>query len=335
MELLATETMKLMDLPNVMGVGYGYKEVRGVCTDEPAVTVLVRKKVTVQALSPKHTIPRQLASVPTDVIEVGDIVTLTGQHAGMRPARPGVSIGHKNISAGTMGAVGYDVEDGTPLILSNNHVLANATDGKDGRAQIGDAILQPGRYDGGTMDDILGHLQRYVPLHRIAARPNCAIAAGLERIANRLIKRLRADYEFRVIKHSEIHNQVDAAVAKPVEEGSISPDILDIGIPEQPIEAQLGMWVQKSGRTSGWTEARIKVIDAVLRVAVGDTGFAIFTDQIVTTPLGQPGDSGSLVLTEGRRPVGLLAAGSQQVTICNMIQPVLSLLHIALTSGES
>ena len=325
----------MLDLPNVMGVGYGYKEVRGVCTQEPAVTVMVRRKVASQGLSPGHIVPRVLANVRTDVIEVGDIVTLEERRNRLRPARPGASIGHEKISAGTFGAVVYDVEDGQPLILSNNHVLANSTDGTDDRAQVGDKVLQPGRHDGGSMDDIIGHLERYVPLYRIAARPNCAFAASLERAVNRVIKRFRSDYEFRIIKHSDTSNEVDAAVARPVDDSMISPDILDIGVPGEPTEAELGMRVQKSGRTSGWTEARVKVIDAVLRVAVGDTGFAMFTNQIVTTPLGQPGDSGSLVLTEGQRPVGLLAAGSQQVTILNKIQPVLSLLHIGLTSGES
>ncbi len=334
-QLLASEAIKVLQLPQVMGVGYGYKEVQGVCTYEPAVTVMVRKKLTAQSLSPGHMIPPKMADVRTDVIEVGDICALQERRTRMRPARPGVSIGHKRVSAGTMGALVYDAENGQPLILSNNHVLANATDGTDGRAEKGDAILQPGRHDGGSPDDVLAHLERYVPLHRVFARPSCVIAASLERMANRFVNWLRADYEFRIIRHSPARNQVDAAVARPVEENLILSDILDIGVPGEATEAQLGMRVQKSGRTSGWTEAHVKVIDAVLRIAVGDIGLAMFTDQIVTTPLGQPGDSGSLVLTEDRRPVGLLGAGSQQVTVCNKIQLVLSLLHIALNSGES
>lgn len=36
---------KILDLENVVGVGSGYKIIRGKATDEPAVIVLVKEKV--------------------------------------------------------------------------------------------------------------------------------------------------------------------------------------------------------------------------------------------------------------------------------------------------
>ena len=59
----------------------------------------------------------------------------------MRPARPGVSIGHYKGGAGTFGAVVYSTANNEPLILSNNHVLANSTMIGDQKAKIGDSIV--------------------------------------------------------------------------------------------------------------------------------------------------------------------------------------------------
>jgi len=51
-----------------------------------------------------------------------------------------------------------------------------------------------------------------------------------------------------------------------------------------------------------------------------------------TTNMSQGGDSGSLVLDMKARAVGLLFAGSEQVTILNPISEVLKILNIELYS---
>ena len=61
-----------------------------------------------------------------------------------RPLRIGASIGHFKITAGTLGGFVRSRDDSTMLILSNNHVLAN-----ENKAKKGDAIIQPGPFDGG------------------------------------------------------------------------------------------------------------------------------------------------------------------------------------------
>jgi hypothetical protein len=119
-------------------------------------------------------VPRFIEEVPTDVFESGEFEAISkrtwygkplNRKKKMRPARPGLSIGHHLVSAGTFGAVVYDRDSGEPLILSNNHVLANATNGKDGLSKPGDLILQPGKHDGGIDPrDIIGTLLRFVPL---------------------------------------------------------------------------------------------------------------------------------------------------------------------------
>ena len=67
----------------------------------------------------------------------------------------GVSIGHPNIGAGTLGCL---VEKGgNHYILSNNHVLANSND-----ATPGDPVIQPGQEEGGTSpEDNIAILEPY------------------------------------------------------------------------------------------------------------------------------------------------------------------------------
>src|SRR5690606_38440508 len=84
---------KLMSYPNVVGVGYGHKHVRGKNTGKDSLVVLVEKKVPVEELSSNQVIPRSMNQCPIDVVEVGEIVAL-GRTDRQRPARPGLSIGH-------------------------------------------------------------------------------------------------------------------------------------------------------------------------------------------------------------------------------------------------
>jgi hypothetical protein len=164
----------LLSLPNVVGVAVGHKQKNGVQTRKLCIVVLVEEKKKRQDLPEDSLIPEEIDGMQTDVVQSGKLETGTtgpwygkrlDRRARMRPARPGLSIGHYRVSAGTFGAVVYDRENGEPFILSNNHVLANATDGRDGLSLPGDLILQPGSRDGGNNPaDAIGTLHRYVPL---------------------------------------------------------------------------------------------------------------------------------------------------------------------------
>lgn len=166
----------LLKKSNVVAVGVGYREREGQQTGETAMLVFVSKKVASTDLQKNEIVPRSLEGAAVDVVEIGNIQLLGDDEqepAGLsartrhRPAPGGVSIGHYKISAGTLGAVVRDVKGGGKLALSNNHVLANSSSGNDGRASPGDAVLQPGRYDGGEPPgDIIGKLERFVPMRR-------------------------------------------------------------------------------------------------------------------------------------------------------------------------
>lgn len=135
---------RFLKLPNVCGVGVGYKRKDMRRTNKMALLIFVEQKKSRDELARAEMIPPKVGGLATDVIELGKVRLVGSRQEKYRPAQPGVSVGHFKISAGTFGAVVRDAETGELLILSNNHILANGTNGRDGRAKVGDPILQPG-----------------------------------------------------------------------------------------------------------------------------------------------------------------------------------------------
>jgi len=230
----------------------------------------------------------------------------------VRPAEGGYSVGHYQITAGTIATCVYDIlpggTTGSPpahgvgipprcYILSNNHVLANTN-----AAQSGDPILQPGPYDGGTdPTDRIAALSRWVPI-------------TLEPPTPRSLHR----------------NVVDAAIAQG-QFHDLDREIYWIGYARgwrRKANIGVGAIVQKTGRTTNYTTGRITAINATVDVGYGGGRVARFFDQIVTTNISAGGDSGSLVLTLDNVAVGLLFAGSSVATIVNQIENVRSLLRV-------
>jgi hypothetical protein len=325
--LLQRHWANLMNMPNVVGVGMGNKTVRGEDTGRTAVVVMVEKKLTERELARNERIPKLLGGTPTDVLEVGEI-RLLNRRGHNRPAFPGMSIGHFRISAGTFGALVRDRRTGRPLILSNNHVVANATDGFDGNARIGDAVLQPGVHDGGTMEQVVGYLERFVPLHREYSRARCTAAMVFEKIVNQMLRLIRRNYHIALQKGTLVNNLVDAAVVRPVSLQAVGADILEVGRIRGITEARAGMRVKKSGRSTGLTFGTVQVMQATLKVTISGNQRGMFTDQIVTTGMSIGGDSGSLVLDMNNNAVGLLFAGSVSKTVMNRIQNVMEMLQV-------
>ncbi len=341
--LVGRHARHLMARANVVGVGLGFKETGGRKTDTRALVVLVSRKVHPSRLSRRDRVPKTLSEVRTDVIEVGEIRLLlptpdpaadrvleaSDRTVRVRPAPPGVSVGHYQITAGTFGALVYDLATRRPMILSNNHVLANITDGTDGRASVGDPVYQPGRYDGGGETDTIAHLERFAPIFKTSAEETCPIAQGAERLGNYLLKLAFPSHQMKLIRKSGGENLVDAAVATVVNPEDVTGEILGIGPVGETAEATPGLKVMKSGRTSGISRGEVQALGATVRVGLGDSGFAIFSDQIVTTAIAQPGDSGSLVVTEDEhKAIGLLSAGSSQATVVSKMENVLKLLEV-------
>jgi len=317
----------LLALPNVIGVGIGLKAVGGRRTEKLCLSVLVQRKVPGAALEAEALIPDDVEGVPTDVIEAGEVRALAARTSRLRPAPGGVSLGHVLVTAGTFGCVVRDRLSGDALILSNNHVLANSN-----RADPGDAILQPGAIDGGDEPaDVLAALERFGEIQFARQPATCPLARGLVRAVNTLAAWGGFHHRLEAWRDDPLAvNRIDAAVARPQDEADLLPEVLDIGIVRGTRPPELGLKVRKSGRSSGLTTGEIIVLDATITVGYGEST-ARFTGQIVTTAMSQPGDSGSvLVEAGGTRAVGLLFAGSDQVTLHNPIEAVLSALAVEL-----
>lgn len=319
---------EILTKPNVVGVGVGYRVVGGRETDELSVVALVRRKLPRASLSPHMLVPQQVDSIPVDVRQVGHLRAQQSHQDRWRPAPGGVSIGHYQITAGTLGCVVRDRQTGARLILSNNHVLANSNN-----AQLGDAILQPGPYDGGTQDqDVIARLERFVPIQYTTTPGTCSTAQAVADILNWLAGLMGSSHRLDVFRYQpQAVNQVDSAVARPLDDSQVLDEILEIGTPSGTTPAVLGMGVRKSGRTTGLTSDTVNVIDATVNVTYGAGQIATFEHQIVAGPMSQGGDSGSLVLASGSlQAVGLLFAGSDQSTIFSPINAVLDALQVDL-----
>ncbi len=317
---------ELLDRKNVVGVAVGRKVVRGRETDETCVVVFVDRKQDASRLRSRDLVPPALDGVRTDVVETGRfqalpvLETLSVSHtARVRPAPGGVSIAHEKVTAGTLGILAQRL-DGEAVILSNNHVLANGND-----AANGDRVLQPGPYDGGERQDAIAELEGFVPI-QFSERD----VGGLGRLVERALRRLLAPVGLDVRRlPSGKTNVVDAAIARPLAPDLVAPDILEVGRVIGTQEASLWMRVKKSGRTTGLTRGRVTALDASVEVDYGDKT-AMFRSQVVSDVLSRGGDSGSLIVDDSNRAVGLLFAGGQSTTILNPIGAVLAALGLRL-----
>jgi hypothetical protein len=271
-------------------------------------------------------IPKNIDTIPTDVIEVGEIRALQAHTDRWRPAPGGVSIGHYQITAGTLGTVVRDRTTNDRLILSNNHVLANSNN-----ADPGDPIIQPGAADGGQAnEDTIAHLERFCPIQFSIDEGVCDLANTFVNAGNALAQLLGSKHRLQAFQTDPAAtNLVDAAVARPINDADILDEILEIGEISGKVDAVLGMPVRKSGRTTEFTTGEITVLDATVNVSYGIGRIARFEGQIVTGPMSQGGDSGSLLVADDSlQAVGLLFAGSEQTTIHNPIQAVLDCLEV-------
>ncbi len=303
----------LLGEPGVVGTAVGLTE-----HDNPAILVLVTSFNDAKAAN----IPSDIDGIPVVVKITGEIVAFPkpdnpGRGSGgggggdtenldptsrfSRPVPIGVSTGHPAITAGTIGA---RVTDGVNVYaLSNNHVYAD-----ENTAILGDNVLQPGTYDGGTDPaDAIGTL---------------------------------SDFE-NIVFSTSTSNVIDAAIAisSTASLGNATPSN-GYGTPKSTtIAPAINAPVKKYGRTTGLTKGRITGINATVNVGYS-TGVARFVNQIVVEPGGfsAGGDSGSLIVMDGKgkskadnlKPVGLLFAGSSFVTIANPIDAVLSRFGVSI-----
>jgi hypothetical protein len=314
----------LLKRQNVVATGIGYKETSGTKTTTLSIVCSVKEKLASSQLSGPDRVPATIDGTPTDVVKSGVIRALQAPTDRFRPAPGGVSVGHAAITAGTLGC--WVTKNGQKLILSNNHVLANSND-----AEIGDSILQPGPFDGGSFpQDHFANLMQFVPISFEGEPSECQFANAVIAVFNAGCRVINSNTRYNAAKVQAEDNLVDAAIATPLDPADVKDEILNIGPIQGTVEGELGMAIKKSGRTTGFTTGEIQQVDVTANVQFGAGQMALFTDQLLAGAMSQGGDSGSAVLDDNNRLTGLLFAGSDTTTIINRIENVFSALGISL-----
>ena len=312
----------LLKISNVVGVGLAYDK-----DGNNRIVVNVTDKLPLEQLHRNQIVPSEVHGFKTWVNQTGIIraqnIDPTDR---FRPAFGGVSIGHPDVTAGTFGFLVRDNDTDRRVILSNNHVLANSNN-----ANIGDPILQPGSFDGGVLNDTIGSLERFVEIFFDSdggggipdLPPGCSIPFS--------------SLVLSLFKKGEIvpqmgPNLVDAAIAMPTNNEDVEARIEGFeNYPTASREAEIGMIVTKYGRTTQLTQGTVQQLGATVQVQYGDGLIATFEDQVLTSAMSEGGDSGSIVLDQATGDVvGLLYAGSPQITVLNRFQNVIDELDISL-----
>ncbi len=287
-------TERLLSISGAVGTATGMTE-----DGRPAIVVFV----TTEALAKSAPIPAIIEEVPVIIKVTGMFVALTDPTARQsRPVPTGVSTGHPDITAGTIGA---RVTDGNNVYaLSNNHVYANINE-----ANLGESALQPGSVDGGADPaDKIGDLFDFEPI----------LFDGSDNIVDAAI-----------------------AISSTNLLGNSTPADDGYGTPNSTlVSATVGQSVQKYGRTTGLTTGLVSEINVTANICYKARGpvrcnpnfIARFVNQIAITPGGfsSGGDSGSLIVTNdaSKNPLGLLFAGSSTRTLANRIELVLTRFNV-------
>ncbi len=314
-ESAGAQAQEAMDA-NITGVGIGLGNGDASCTHgAPGDPVLVVYTMEPESVSE---VKARLASVtgvsaladedlPMQVVHTG-VIDAQPHRMRLRPAPGGISVGHRLITAGTLGCLvrGRSAPRNARLmILSNNHVLANTNAGP-----LGESILQQGPADGGIHPrDQVAILERFIPINFAAGAGNLVDAATAWAWPDRVRRELM---------------YISGGVIR----------YFNVGI--APVAPVLGMAVGKSGRTTQLTSGNITAVAVTVNVNYGGGRVGRFVNQIAVRSangdFSRPGDSGSLIWTwnASRAPVALLFAGGGGTTFANPIGRVLAALDVVI-----
>jgi hypothetical protein len=291
---------------NILGFGVGPKVSQGGKSDF-CLVFFVRKKLAKKRL-------RNLAEIPNHLLlETLDLEIQTDvQEWGRTPVAhstmaPGGQIGDSFGHAGTMALAVKDVATGSPLMLSCSHVLARGGEG----ANQGDLVESPVAPLAPLGTNVVGHLFRFTALSRTAK-----------------------------------DNDVDAAVAEPVDGVNISNDFSGSGgiagirdLTDLTIESAdtlRDLELQKIGAVTGsqtGTLGNMHITTNLVYHEMSGDPVLDFVDLAELSCLSREGDSGAPVLDTQTPPriVGMNIAGKADGTSLFIhIQKIFERLAITL-----
>ena len=285
--------------PNILGYGVGPKKSGDGSKSDHCLVFFVRKKLAKQRLGQLVKIPARL------LIETSDLEVETDVQPWGRPPvahlAPGIQIGDSSGNAGTMTLAVKDAATGAPLILSCSHVLAMGGDG----AKQGDIVESPVVAISELGANVVGRLSRFMILDRNGDNSVDAAVATAE-------------------AGVEISNRIPGA-------GAIS-EIRDLN--QESADSLDSLPLRKFGAVTNQTDGEMGNLhisaSLVFHELSGDPTLD-FVDLAELSCESKPGDSGSPVVDEQLRIVGMLIGGKADGTsLFTHIQPVFDLLKITL-----
>jgi hypothetical protein len=268
---------------HIHAVGVGRKRVEGKNTSTRCVRFHVLQKLPKAMITPRNRIPSSINGIPTDVVVSPRAVMLAAQAcpAGAAAQRP---------LRGAIGISGPRTTGGTLACFvrlrsgaPGTFLLTCSHVVADTQTAVDDLIFQPALADDMASNSV----------------------AALKMFTD-------------VLNAAEV--DVDAAVAKLLDEVDFDPEICGLGRPQGAMAPALGLGVERKGKStlagSSAAVGRISEPDCDITIAVPGAGAVLYRDQFWIEPLSSGtafsigGDSGSLILQRGgTRAVGLLVGG--------------------------
>ena len=210
-----------------------------------------------------------------------------------RPVQPGVSAASGEASAGTICCVVRDKSASNKLyFLSTEHVFSG---------QPGTAVVQPSPLDGGSAPaDVVAHLVK-------ALTPKI-----------------------------NVENRVAGAIATIANRTLVNPNCFAVGAFTGVADVSPDDEVTLVGRTSGVAKGRVVAVDSVTSIWTGE-GSVTFSGLITCQgtaggSFSEGGDSGAPVVNARNELVGMLYAGSENVSIVIPIKPILDAFGVELVT---
>jgi len=324
-EVLGFEQWEALKAKGANMASLGEKVSGGKPTGREGIIIGVLKKLPLSQLRKQDIIPTRVEGLETDVVEFHQVYLLpkvqetdeyrTVEHI---PAFGGISIGHPEVTAGTLGCKVW--KGGKAYALTNWHV-GNMNEGK-----VGDPMYQPGPYDGGNSFNTLGPIffKPGVAISggNIPAPPSdCPWFGAIVSTSNLLGRIFRSRTRLAAVRPQDQEiNMVDMCLVGPLTEDKLISLIYEIDDVDTRnwCEFMVGDNVYKSGRTSGVTSGIVKRTGVSITVGLGGIKFADFHDQINFDDISEGGDSGSAILSKLDNCIGsLLFAGSDTDTFGN------------------
>ena len=342
--------------PNFTGCGVGFRRRAGKVTQEPVIIAFVEHKLPAGAVSSRLIMPETVLvegmSHGVDVVEAGPVYGSSGNGAAVnggeivldaientgpipyiyRPLVQGCGIQNvKDVESnlGTLGCFVVDNSDLTTCILSASHVMTRFNS-----ASAGEVIIQPAAADGGSSTNGVAKLKRSVGISdvdaAIAQLDTQSSSAWSLTFARGLMAPIGTGHPAvgMCVANDSSYNSFLSRMDSTISELGVTISGTTSSNPGTVAPA-VGMYIEKVGRTSGYTSAVIDAVAVSLNANL-DGNTAAMTNMIWSQYFHMEGDSGAIACEGGPGNVYVMPS----LGICQILGAFESYYAIPATNGN-